>query len=66
MARYRINPLGVNMSTENDPRDVVVHLLERAGLPVNDDEIDEMVRIYAYNRMTAGLLYSDRVKALLQ
>jgi len=54
------------MPTENDQRDVVVHLLERAGLPVNDDEIDEMVRIYAYNRMTAGLLYSDRVKALLQ
>jgi hypothetical protein len=54
------------MATEHDQRVVVVHLLERAGLPVNDDEIDELMRIYSYNRMTAAMLYTDDVKDLLK
>ncbi len=54
------------MPEEPSERVIVAHLLERAGLTVDETELDDLVEIYRYNRDTSALLFSEHARELLR
>ena len=49
---------------ESADRSLVALMLQRAGLPVDESEMDDIVEMYRYYRETSAILHSDRATEL--